>query len=210
MSPAACRGVELGHEFAVSSPGGGEFLVAFFQLEPQVGDLLLEVGDLVAEGVDVGGRAEHLGQAVFELLDTGLEPDRPLVGGEQVGLQRCPGDGRAGSFAGGRRGGFERVDLAEQVAVPVEEGAVTAAARAMDETLISVPSAAALLSAAMTRWRRRAESACRPLVIAAARGSAVPGSPGLRVMRGPRVRVRAGWHGPAACRDRRPGACGSR
>ncbi len=54
MSPAACRGVELGHEFAVSSPGGGEFLVAFFQLEPQVGDLLLEVGDLVAEGVDVG------------------------------------------------------------------------------------------------------------------------------------------------------------
>ena len=58
MSPAACRGVELGHEFAVSSPGGGEFLVAFFQLEPQVGDLLLEVGDLVAEGVDVGGRAE--------------------------------------------------------------------------------------------------------------------------------------------------------
>ena len=134
MSPAACRGVELGHEFAVGSPGGGEFLVAFFQLEPQVGDLLLEVGDLVAEGVDVGGRAEpgvapgllaeHLGQAVFELLDTGIEPGRPLVGGEQVGLQRCPGDGRAGSFAGGRRGGFERVDLAEQVAVPVEEGAV--------------------------------------------------------------------------------------
>ena len=58
MSPAACRGVELGHEFAVGSPGGGESLVAFFQLEPQVGDLLLEVGDLVAEGVDVGGRAE--------------------------------------------------------------------------------------------------------------------------------------------------------
>ena len=134
MSPAACRGVELGHEFAVGSPGGGEFLVAFFQLEPQVGDLLLEVGDVVAEGVDVGGRAEpgvapgllaeHLGQAVFELLDTGIEPDRPLVGGEQVSLQRCPGHGRAGSFAGGRRGGFERVDLAEQVAVPVEEGAV--------------------------------------------------------------------------------------
>ena len=106
MSPAACRGVELGHEFAVGSPGGGEFLVAFFQLEPQVGDLLLEVGDVVAEGVDVGGRAEpgvapgllaeHLGQAVFELLDTGIEPDRPLVGGEQVSLQRCPGHGRAG------------------------------------------------------------------------------------------------------------------
>ena len=33
----------------------------------------------------------------------------------------------------------------------------------MPETLISVPSAVARLSAAMTRWRRRAESAWRPL-----------------------------------------------
>src|SRR5260370_38419861 len=32
----------------------------------------------------------------------------------------------------------------------------------MPETLISAPSAAALLSAAMTRWRRRAEWAWRP------------------------------------------------
>jgi hypothetical protein len=68
--------------------------------------------------------AERLRQAAFELLDAGVEPDRPFVGGEQVGLQRCPGDGRAGSFTGSRRGGFECVDLAEQVAVPVEEGAV--------------------------------------------------------------------------------------
>ena len=46
MSPAACRGVELGHEFAVGGPGGGEVLVAFFELEAQVDGLLLEVGDL--------------------------------------------------------------------------------------------------------------------------------------------------------------------
>ena len=46
------------------------------------------------------------------------------VGGEQVGLQRGAGDGRAGGAAGGGQGSFESVDLAEQVAVPVEEGPV--------------------------------------------------------------------------------------
>ena len=113
MSPAVSRGVELGHELAVGGPGRGEVLVAFGELEPQVGGLLFEVGDLLVEGVDVGGRAEpgfaprllaeRFGQAVFELLDAGVEPDRAFVGGEQVGLQRGPGDGRAGSppVAGG-------------------------------------------------------------------------------------------------------------
>jgi hypothetical protein len=42
----------------------------------------------------------------------------------------------------------------------------------MADTLISVPSAEALLIAAMTRWRRRAESAWRPFLIASARGPA--------------------------------------
>ena len=56
--PAAYGGVELGHELAVGCAGGGEFPVAFFKLELQVDGLLLQVGDLVVEGVGVGGRAE--------------------------------------------------------------------------------------------------------------------------------------------------------
>ena len=50
--------VELGHELAVGGAGGGEFVVAFFELQAQVDGLLLEVGDFLVERVDVGGRAE--------------------------------------------------------------------------------------------------------------------------------------------------------
>ena len=80
MSPVGC-GVEPGHELAVGGAGGSEVAVAFFELEPQVDGLLFEVGDLLVEGVDVGGRAEPgfapgllaegLGQALFELPDRG-------------------------------------------------------------------------------------------------------------------------------------------
>ena len=69
----------------------------FFELEAQVDGLLLEVGDLLAEGVDVGGSAESglvpglfaecFGQAFFQLADVGGEPDGAFVRGEQVGLQ---------------------------------------------------------------------------------------------------------------------------
>ena len=54
----AWRGVELGHEFAVGGAGGGELLVAFLELEPQVCGLLLELRGLLAEGIGVGGCAE--------------------------------------------------------------------------------------------------------------------------------------------------------
>jgi hypothetical protein len=56
----ACRGgvVELGYELAVGGAGGGEVLVAFAELEAQVGGLLFEVGDFLVQGVDVGGCAE--------------------------------------------------------------------------------------------------------------------------------------------------------
>ena len=126
--------VEPGHELAVGGAGGGEVLVAFAELEAQVGGLLFEVGDFLVQGVDVGGRAEpgfapgllaeRFGEAFFELPDAGGEPQGAFVGGEQVGLQGCAGDGRAGGAAGGGRGGLEGVDFLEQVAVPVEEGAV--------------------------------------------------------------------------------------
>jgi len=49
VSLAARRRVELGHELAVGGPGGGEVLVALFELEPQVDGLLLEAGDLLVE-----------------------------------------------------------------------------------------------------------------------------------------------------------------
>jgi hypothetical protein len=104
--------------------------------------------------------AECLGQSFLELPDACVEAGGALVGGEQVGLQGRAGDGRPGGCPCGR-GGFERVDLLEEVAVPVEERAVNRAARAIAEMLISVSAAPAWLIAAMTRWRRRAESACR-------------------------------------------------
>ncbi len=85
MSLVAWRGVELGHELPVGGPGRGEVLVAFFELEAQVDGLLFEVGDLLAEGVDVGGGAESglvpgllaecLGQAFLQQPDAGGEPD---------------------------------------------------------------------------------------------------------------------------------------
>ena len=79
----ACGGVELGREFPVGGPGRGEVLIAFGELEAQVDGLLLEVGGpLLADCVDVGGRAEAglapglltecIGQALFKLPDAGV------------------------------------------------------------------------------------------------------------------------------------------
>ena len=89
--------VELVDEFAVGGAGGPEVFVAFLQLEAQADELLLEVGDLLLEGVGVGGGAEpgfppgllaeRFGEASFQLLDAGVEPQGAFVGGEQVGLQ---------------------------------------------------------------------------------------------------------------------------
>jgi hypothetical protein len=93
LVPVLSHRIELGHELAVGCAGSGEFAVAFLKLEPQIGGL------------------------PFERDDTGAEPEGAFVGGEQVGLQRCPGDGRAGG-AGSGRAGLGGVDLAEQVAVP--------------------------------------------------------------------------------------------
>jgi hypothetical protein len=50
--------VELGREFAVGGACGGEVSVAFFELQPQVSDLLFEGDDVLLEPVDVGGDAE--------------------------------------------------------------------------------------------------------------------------------------------------------
>jgi len=97
-SAPACGGVDLGHELAVGCPCCGEFVAAFFELKAEVGGLLFEVGDLLAECVDVGGGAESgfspgllaegFGEPFLELLDAGAEAGRAFVGGEQVGLQR--------------------------------------------------------------------------------------------------------------------------
>src|SRR5664280_2429145 len=70
--------------------------------------------------------------------------------------------------------------------------------------LISVPSVAARLSAARTRWRRRAESACRPCRIAVAR-SLCSAAGALLVMRWPPDRRRARSPGCWACRGMRRG-----
>ncbi len=116
--------VELGHELAVRGAGCGEVLVAFLELQAQVDDLLLQMHDLLVEGVDVGGcaepglapglLAERFGEALFELLDSGVEPDGAFVGGEQVGLQRGPRDARTGAVAVTRRCGGEGVEFLER------------------------------------------------------------------------------------------------
>jgi hypothetical protein len=50
--------VELRHEFAFGGACGGQFLVTFVQLQPQVDGLLFEEDDALLELLDVGGRAE--------------------------------------------------------------------------------------------------------------------------------------------------------
>ena len=50
--------VEPGHEFSVGGAGGGEVLVAFFELKVGVNDLLFERCDALLKLVDVGGGAE--------------------------------------------------------------------------------------------------------------------------------------------------------
>ena len=74
----------------VGGPGRGEVLVVFFELEAQVDGLLFEMGDLLAEGVDVGGGAEpglapglvaeRLGQAFLQLAHAGGQPDASVHG----------------------------------------------------------------------------------------------------------------------------------
>ena len=85
-SPGGVGSVDAGHEFAVGGAGGGEVLVAFGELQAQVDDLLLEPGDLLVEGVDVGGGAEPgdvpgalaegVGEPTFEVLDSAVECPR--------------------------------------------------------------------------------------------------------------------------------------
>jgi hypothetical protein len=69
------------------------------------------VGDFLVEGIDVGwgtetGLApglftESLGQPLFQVVDSGVEPDGAFVGGEQVGVQRGSADRRVDAVTGG-------------------------------------------------------------------------------------------------------------
>lgn len=121
--------LSLGHEFTVGGAGGCAVFVVFFELEAQFDGVLFEASDLLVKSVDVDGRyerglapgalTERFGQAFLELLDAAVQSDRAFVGGEQVGLQRCSGDGGAGVVAVGGWCGFEDGDLFEQVTVSI-------------------------------------------------------------------------------------------
>src|SRR6266705_3383338 len=136
VSPVSGRGVELGYELAVGDPGGGEIFVLFLELQTQVDGLLFQVDDLLVEGVDVGGRtesgfppgllAEGFRQSFLKLADSAVEPGGTFPGGKQVGLHGCPGNARPVAVAGSGWGGFEGVELGEQVAVAVEKCAIHA------------------------------------------------------------------------------------
>ena len=207
VSAGACRGVELGHELAVRGPCRGEVLVAFFELKAQVDGLLLKVSDLLVERDGVGRNtepgfvpclfAECFGQSLLELPDAGAEPDGAFSRGEQVGLQRGTGDGWPGPAAGGAAAS-RACSWVSRSRCRQRKVRSTPAARAIWATVISVPLAAARLSTAMTRCRRRAESACRPFIIASVRGPGGAGRPvGVRVvMRGPLSGVIAGRRCP--------------
>ena len=54
VSPGSAGVVELGHELTVGGPGGGEFFALFLELQAQVDGLLVEVDDLLVEGVGLG------------------------------------------------------------------------------------------------------------------------------------------------------------
>ena len=115
LSVSSCSGivVDAGHQLAVGGAGGGELAVAFAELDAQVGSLLLELGDLAVERVDVCGRAEagllpgllaeDLGQALLKLPDAGVEAGGAFVRGEEVSLQRGAGHGGTGCSATGWR-----------------------------------------------------------------------------------------------------------
>src|SRR5450759_3345111 len=132
--PVSRRGVELGHELAVGGACGREVLIAFGELQAQIDALLLEVADLLVEGVEVdrdaepglapGLLAECFGQAGLQLPDPAGQPDGSFAGGEQVGVQRGAVDARPLAGPGRRWGCLQGVDLAEQVAVAVEETAI--------------------------------------------------------------------------------------
>jgi hypothetical protein len=163
--------VELGHELSAGGTGSREVFVAFLELELQVEDLLFQVSDLLAEGVDVGGGAEpglapclvaeSFGQAFFQVLDAAAEPDGAFVCCEEVSLQRGPGDGGTGAVVGGLLS-LEGVDLLQQIAVPVDERPVDSGGAGDPGGADLGAFRAARSSAAVTRWRRRRESAWRP------------------------------------------------
>ena len=212
----ACRGggvVELGHELAVGGAGGVQVLVALAELEAQVGGLLLEVGDFLVQGVDVGGcaepgfapclLAERFGEPFLELPGAGVEPQRAFMGGEQVRLQGRAGDGGAWRVSGEGRGGCECVDFLQQVAVPVKEGAVDRGGTcdSGDADLGSVGDGT--VERGGDALAAAAESACRPLRIPAV--FALPAGFAVVMRFPPAGRCGSGWR---ACRGSPRGACG--
>jgi len=124
--------VQCPGQFPVSRPRGIEFLGPLLELAPYVGQVLFEQRDATLQLVDVGGRTkagflpcgftEALGQTLLQLPDPDCQPPVPLQRVGQVCPQRGPADGRDPAFFWwGCCGG---VDAFEEVAVPVEVGAV--------------------------------------------------------------------------------------
>jgi hypothetical protein len=70
--------------------------------------------------------SKGFGQPRLELLDAGLQPVGAVVGCEQVGLQRGPGNRRTAALTVAGWLGFGGVDFLQQVTVSVEEAAVDA------------------------------------------------------------------------------------
>jgi hypothetical protein len=130
--PSAAR-IEAGHELTASGAGGGQVLVSLGEAAAELlvllgkaGHLLLELADVIAlseAGLAPDLLAESVEEAVLELADAGGQAGGALVGGEQAGSQRGPGN-RGPGCRPGRRQGLAGVHLGQQVAVPVEEGAV--------------------------------------------------------------------------------------
>lgn len=92
-SSGACRRVPLGHELAVRG-ADGEVLVALFELEAQVDDVLLYGEVVLRERVDVGGSAEpgrpgalaEVGGPV-ELLDADGRSPNVLLSADGEGIR---------------------------------------------------------------------------------------------------------------------------
>src|SRR6478735_5524049 len=70
--------------------------------------------------------SKGFGQPRLELLNAGVQPVGAVVGCEQVGLQRGPGNRRTAALTVAGWLGFGGVDFLQQVTVSVEEAAVDA------------------------------------------------------------------------------------
>jgi hypothetical protein len=148
---ASASPVQVGEELPVGGPGGLEFLIAFLGLVLQLDDLLLHLGDLTLQLINVGRGAqarlspdllpEQLGQCLLQLPDAG-----GIVG---------------------RRFDSDSADVSRISSQSEQVGAASVRVRAVAAITASIRSRAAVI-AVICSWRRsRSWARCSSMAVLA-------------------------------------------